>query len=67
MFAVWGQPLGRHRLAGFASAGPVRVYVDGVLARGRPGSVVLRAHSEVVVELGSYIPPHRFYLFPEGT
>jgi hypothetical protein len=67
LFSTWGQPLSRHRLAGFESLRPVRVYVDGVRVLGSPRAVVLRAHSEVVVELGRLIPPHRFYLFPEGT
>lgn len=67
LFALWGQPLAGRRLAGFTSKQPVRVYVDGVRVHGDPGRVRLRAHGEVVVELGRYIPPHRFYLFPEGT
>jgi hypothetical protein len=67
LFAIWGQPLTAHRLAGFTSRQPVRVYVDGRRVSGTPGSVPLRPQGEVVVELGRYIPPHRFYLFPEGT
>ena len=67
LFAIWGQPLSRNRLAGFTAARPVRVYVDGVRIHGSPESVALRPHSEVVVELGGYVPPHRFYVFPEGT
>jgi len=55
------------RSRGFTAAGPVRVYVDGVRVHGSPQSVGLRPHSEVVVELGGYVPPHRFYIFPEGT
>lgn len=67
LFAIWGQPLSHNRLAGFTAAGPVRVYVDGVRIHEPPQSVALRPHSEVVVELGGYVPPHRFYIFPEGT
>lgn len=67
LFAIWGQPLSRHHLAGFTGARPVRVYVDGVRIQGSPQSIGLRPHSEVVVELGGYVPPHRFYIFPEGT
>jgi hypothetical protein len=67
LFAVWGQPLTTHRLAGFTARSPVRVYVDGRRVSGPPGGVALRPHGEVVVELGRHIPPHRFYLFPEGT
>ena len=67
LFAIWGQPLSRSRLAGFTAAGPVRVYVGGRRVHGPPGAVALRPHSEVVVELGGYVPPHTFYVFPEGT
>ncbi len=67
LFAAWGQPLGAHRLAGFVSRAPVRVYVDGFRVYEPVSCVKLWPHSEVVVELGSFIPPHRFYTFPEGT
>jgi hypothetical protein len=66
LFAVWGQPLSRHRVCGFASAAPVRVYVGGRRVVGAPRSVPLRRHAEIVVEIGSYVPPHRFYLFAGG-
>ncbi len=67
LFAVWGQPLARHRLAGFDSATPVRAYVDGRRVRGPVGDVRLGRHAEIVVELGHWIAPHSFYVFPEGT
>ena len=66
VFAVWGQPLSEHRLAGFRSRGGVRVYVNGRRLRGRPGAVPLRRHEEVVVEIGRFVPPHRSYLFVDG-
>jgi hypothetical protein len=63
LFAVWGQPLARHRLCGFRPAAPVRVYVGGRPVAGPPGAVRLGRHAEIVVEIGPYVPPHRSYLF----
>jgi hypothetical protein len=63
LFAVWGQPLSRHRVCGFRSAAAVRVYVGGRRVTGSPGAVPLRRHAEIVVETGRYVPPHRSYLF----
>jgi hypothetical protein len=65
LFAVWGQPLSRDRMAGFR--GEVRVYVAGRRRRGDPRSVPLRPHGQIVVEVGGYVPPHPFFLFPEPT
>jgi hypothetical protein len=66
LFAVWGQPLSRHRVCGFRAKAPVRVYVDGRRVAGSPGAVPLRPHAEIVVETGPYVPPHRSYLFAGG-
>jgi hypothetical protein len=66
VFAVWGQPLARHRLCGFASAGRVRVYIGGRPAPGLPAAVPLRRHEEIVVEIGPWIPPHTAYVFAHG-
>jgi hypothetical protein len=66
VFAVWGQPLSRHRLCGFASAGGVRVYIGGRLFTGAPAAVPLRRHEEIVVEIGPRIPPHVSYTFAGG-
>jgi hypothetical protein len=63
LFDVWGQPLALTRLAGFR--GEVRVYVAGRRRRGDPRSVPLTAHAQIVLEVGGYVPPHSFYLFPE--
>ncbi|MGZ4173668.1 MAG: hypothetical protein ACXVUE_16975 [Solirubrobacteraceae bacterium] len=64
LFALWGQPLGAHRLAGFR--GPVTAFVDGRPWAGAPGEIPLRRHAEIVLELGPRIPPHRVYRFPPG-
>ncbi len=37
LFAIWGQPLTSHRLAGFRSRRPVRVYLDGRRVAESPG------------------------------
>jgi len=61
-FAVWGQRLGRHRLAGFS--GVVVAFVNGVRSRGDPGSIRLRPHTVVVLEVDGYLRPHATYQFP---
>jgi hypothetical protein len=63
-FRVWGQGLGRSRLAGFA--GTVRVYVDGHRRRVDPRTVRLRRHEQIVVQVGPYVPPHASYRFQKG-
>lgn len=69
LFRSWGQPLSERRLATFATPAGTRVavFVDGRPWRGSPGSVPLRAHAEIVLETGPYVPPHRTYTFPPGT
>jgi hypothetical protein len=69
LFRAWGQPLTRTRLASFAAQPDQRVvaFVDGLRWRGSPMSIPLTRHSEVVVEIGPYVPPHRSYAFPPGT
>jgi hypothetical protein len=69
LFRAWGQPLSTRQLVTFsASTGArVAVFVDGRRWRGAPGRVPLAAHSEIVLEVGPYVPPHRFYTFPPGT
>jgi hypothetical protein len=66
LFAVWQQPLSRHRVCGFRSRAAVRVYVGGRRVSGPPAAVALRRHAEIVVEIGPYVPPHRFYVFAGG-
>jgi hypothetical protein len=66
LFRVWGQPLGEHRLASFRSTAPVRVYVAGRRVRGPVSAVRLRPGAQIVLELGAYVAPHRFFLFPKG-
>jgi hypothetical protein len=64
LFAVWGQPLGPRRLAGFR--GPVRAWVDGRRWRRAASAIVLRRHAQVVLEVRGYVRPHARYTFPPG-
>ena len=69
LFRAWGQRLSATRLASFSvgPGGSVSVFVDGQRWSGAPGAVPLRPHSEIVLEVGPYVPPHRAYTFPPGT
>jgi hypothetical protein len=62
LFAVWGQPLSRDRMAGFR--GGVHAYVDGRRRPGDPRSIPLRRHAQIVLEVDGYVAPHRSYRFP---
>ncbi len=64
VFAAWGRALSAAGAAGFR--GRVRAWVDGRRWRGRPAGLPLRRHAEIVLEVGSYVPPHRSYRFPRG-
>jgi hypothetical protein len=67
-FRLWGQPLSRTRLAGFRTTSdlPVRAYVRGRRWRKRLGSIPLRPHAQIVLELGRYVRPKKTFLFPRG-
>lgn len=67
LFRVWGQPLAAHRLLTFRSRGSVRAFVGGVEQPGDPTNIRLRPNAEIVLEIGGYVPPHSFFLFPKGT
>ncbi len=67
LFRIWGRRLGSRRLLSFTAKMPVRVYVGGRLHAGAAGQVALAPNAEIVVELGAYVPPHRFFLFPKET
>jgi hypothetical protein len=64
LFAVWGQRLSPRRLLSFA--GRVRVFRNGREWRGNPRALPLGRHDSIVLEVGGYVKPHAFYLFPEG-
>ena len=64
LFAIWGQPLSRHRMAGFRGA--VRAYVGGRRVREDPRRIPLTPHAQIVLQVGPYVKPHSRYLFPPG-
>ena len=65
LFAVWGQPLSAHRLAGFR--GPVVAFVGGRRVGGDVRSIPIRHHAQIVVEVSGYVPPHAHYVFPRSS
>ena len=66
LFAVWGEPLTRTQLVSFrAHAGDeVHAFVDGRPWHGDVRDVPLAHHSEIVIEVNGFVPPHGAYLFP---
>jgi hypothetical protein len=67
LFRVWGQRLGPHRLLAFASRPRVRAFVGGVERSGDPRAIRLTPHAQIVLEVGSFVPPHPSYVFPKGA
>jgi hypothetical protein len=63
LFRAWGQPLSRDRIASF-TGGRVHVYVDGQPVSTSPRTVALKQDSEIVLEVGPHVPPHRHFVFP---
>ena len=68
LFAVWGRPLSRSRLAGYrARRGErIRAWVGGCPWTGPLRAIPLRRHDQIVLEGGGYVPPHATYRFPRG-
>jgi hypothetical protein len=69
LFAAWGQPLSRSRLASFGPSpgAHVTVFVDGTRWLRSPGSVPIGSHAEIVAEIGRYVPPHTHFTFASGS
>jgi hypothetical protein len=65
LFDAWGQSLTATRIASF-SGRHVRVYVNGRRRLQAPRRVVLTSGAEIVLEIGSYVPPHNRFSFPPG-
>jgi hypothetical protein len=65
LFAIWGQALGARRLAGFR--GPVAAFVAGRMVTGDVRDIPIRHHSQIVVEVSGYVPPHVRYVFPRAS
>jgi hypothetical protein len=66
LFRIWGEPLLTRGLGSFRSSSPVHAYVDGNPVRASAGAIVLTPHAQIVLELGAYLAPHPFFLFPGG-
>jgi hypothetical protein len=65
LFALWGQPLSRERMARWRAT--VRAHVSGVPWRGDPRRIPLLPHAQVVVQAGlPVLRPNARYRFPTG-
>jgi hypothetical protein len=65
LFAAWGMPLARDRVASFRGA--VRAYVGGHRWTRPVAAIPLSRHAVIVVEIGPFVPPHHQYAFPPGA
>jgi hypothetical protein len=63
-FDIWGQPLTSREVAGLK--GVVRVFVDGKPYAGDPRGIVLGAHTQITLQVGTPIVTPPVYAFPEG-
>lgn len=68
LFALWGQPLGARRVAGFVAPehGSIVAFVDGRRRRGSPSAIPLSRHAQIVLEVGPRVAPHPSYRFAPG-
>jgi hypothetical protein len=62
LFDIWGQPLTRDDIAGLK--GPVVAYVNGGEYTGDLRMIPLKAHQQIVLEIGTPTVPPPNYLFP---
>jgi len=63
-FDIWGEPLTTTEVAGLHGA--VHAFVDGRSFRGNPRGIVLGAHTQITLEVGSPVVSPPTYLFPAG-
>ena len=61
LFDIWGQPLQPDNVAGIK--GPVTAYVNGVKYDGDLKAIPLMSHQQIVLEIGTPVPPPN-YTFP---
>ena len=54
-FDIWRQPLGAHRVG--PAIGPVVVFENGRRLTGNPRDTILRAHSDIQIDVGSPVVP----------
>jgi hypothetical protein len=68
-FAIWGQPLSTGKVATLkvGKGEQMKVWVDGKPYSGDPSRVVLKAHQQVVIEIGPpFTDPPPGYTFASG-
>jgi hypothetical protein len=65
LFDIWGQPLQPDDVAGLK--GDVTAYVNGQKYDGDLTAIPLRAHQQIVLEIGAPLVPPPNYTFPPGT
>jgi hypothetical protein len=65
LFDIWGQPLQPDDVAGLK--GSVTAYVNGQKYDGDLTAIPLRAHQQIVLEIGTPLVPPPNYAFPPGT
>lgn len=63
-FNIWGRPLTATDVAGLPGA--VHVFVDGKPFTGNPRNIVLKAHTQITLEVGTPVVTPPTYVFPEG-
>ena len=58
-FQVWGQPLNTKRAASAiaATGSGMKTWVDGKAYTGDPTAIALKAHTDIVIEIGPPFPP----------
>jgi hypothetical protein len=65
-FDIWGQPLNRTDVATYpVTGGQLTVFVDGKEYTGDPRDIPLKAHTQIVIEIGQTGPPPQ-NTFPPG-
>ena len=63
-FDIWGEPLSRAQVGPFK--GPVTAFVNGSPYNGDLATIPLRAHQQIVLEVGKPVVPPPNYTFPTG-
>ncbi|HEX5275618.1 MAG TPA: hypothetical protein VFW34_10115 [Candidatus Rubrimentiphilum sp.] len=63
-FDIWGEPLSRNQVGPFK--GLVTAFVNGSQYSGDIASIPLRAHQQIVLEVGTPVVPPPNYIFPFG-
>jgi hypothetical protein len=63
-FDVWGQKLTTNQVGDYSNGKQIRIYVDGKIYNGDPKKIPLKAHSDIVLEVGpKFVPAPDKYIF----